>query len=195
MSSQNVDKGMGFVDRGTGILHGSWPADRLSEGERERELQSGPEQRQNRGMAFDPAKAEAVLDQIAAGASLRQTIAAPSTICRWAAENPTFAERYARARELRADVHAGRIEDLADKVESGDIAPDAARVAIDARKWTASKLHSKRYGDKIQVDQDLRMQVEVIDCTKAIVDATVLQAQQPLPALICESAKPIESED
>ena len=50
-----------------------------------------------------------------------------------------------RAREKQADFCAGEIVTIA------DTEPDAAiaRVRIDARKWVASKLRPKRYGDKL----------------------------------------------
>jgi hypothetical protein len=81
--------------------------------------------------------------------------------------------------ELRADYHASRIEELVEKVERDDIKPDAARVAIDARKWIAAKLRPKVYGDRVQVDADLRLQVTVDDPT---LRATVI-AQQSVPKL------------
>ena len=90
--------------------------------------------------------------------------------------DPVFAERYARAIERRADHHAAEIERIAKQVERDTIAPDAARVAIDARKWIASKLRPKRYGDKLQVDADVRVQVELIDATSPVrATATVLE--------------------
>ncbi len=54
--------------------------------------------------------------------------------------------RYARAREEQADFYADEIITIA------DTEPDAAiaRVRIDARKWTASKLRPKVYGDRVQ---------------------------------------------
>jgi hypothetical protein len=81
--------------------------------------------------------------------------------------------------ELRADWHAQRIEELADKVEAGLIPPDAGRVAIDARKWTASKLRPKRYGDKLQLDADVRMQVELVDATAVQAVATLIAKEDP----------------
>ena len=79
-----------------------------------------------------------------------------STVHDWLNPNhPTyqkeFADKYARARDDQADYKAEEIEDIADKVIKGDIKPDAARVAIDAKKWTASKLKPKRYGDRIDM--------------------------------------------
>ncbi len=54
--------------------------------------------------------------------------------------------RYARARGEQADFYADEIITIA------DTEPDAAiaRVRIDARKWAASKLRPKVYGDKVQ---------------------------------------------
>ena len=51
------------------------------------------------------------------------------------------------ARQASADLFAERILELAEEVVAGKLDPAAARVAIDALKWTASKLKPKRYGD------------------------------------------------
>jgi hypothetical protein len=61
---------------------------------------------------------------------------ARSTVYLWFAAHPEFSDNYARAREL----------DPTDK-----------RVRIDARKWVASKLKSKQYGDKIDVDANVKV--------------------------------------
>jgi len=58
--------------------------------------------------------------------------------------------RYAHVREMRAMKNADRIELLANRVEREEIKPDAGRVAIDARKWIASRLDPAQFGDKIQ---------------------------------------------
>ncbi len=82
-----------------------------------------------------------VLEQIAAGKSLRQVaeqfgISSPSRITELAASDPTFALQYARAQELRADIHADRIETVAAELLDGSRTDSqAARVAIDALKW------------------------------------------------------------
>jgi len=129
---------------------------------------------------------ERACQEIASGKSLREVgrivDTSPANICRIAAIDPVFAEQYSRAMEIRADWHADRIEELATMVEDGSLAPDRARVAIDARKWTASKLRPKRYGDKLQVDADLRLQVELVDATAQplLAQATLAPA---LPAL------------
>lgn len=74
-----------------------------------------------------------------------------------------FSDKYARAREDQADYKADEIEDIADKVLKGEVRPDAARVAIDAKKWTASKLRPKRYGDKLELDANVTGDVTFIN--------------------------------
>lgn len=67
-------------------------------------------------------------------------------------DKPEYAERYARAKMCSAEAHASRFKGLIDKVENGEIDPNAARVALDGLKWVACKLNPKMYGDKSQVE-------------------------------------------
>lgn len=85
-----------------------------------------------------------------------ETMPARSTVHNWLNDKsefykPDFLDKYVRARDDQADYKAEEIEEIADKVLAGTVKPDAARVAIDAKKWTASKLKPKRYGDKIDM--------------------------------------------
>ena len=104
---------------------------------------------------FDQAKAEQICGAIAEGKSARTAIAEANvnraTFYAELAENLPMQDQYARAMEKRADWHAERIEELVEKVEREGIKPDAARVSIDARKWIASKLRPKVYGDQLNV--------------------------------------------
>lgn len=72
---------------------------------------------------------------------------AMSTIFKWLGQHPYFSEQYARAKEESADAIAEDIQELADAVLAGHVDPNAARVALDAKKWSASKLKPKKYGD------------------------------------------------
>lgn len=70
-----------------------------------------------------------------------------ATVMRWALdEEHPFCEKYASARERQADTMAQQIVDIADEI--GD--PQALRLRVDARKWLASKMAPKRYGEKIE---------------------------------------------
>ncbi len=93
-----------------------------------------------------------VCARIARGESLRSAckdkdLPDRDTINRWlnADNDGALCGQYARAREEQADFYADEIVTIA------DTEPDAAiaRVRIDARKWVASKLRPKRYGDKL----------------------------------------------
>ena len=60
----------------------------------------------------------------------------------------TFRNNYIQAREDSSDLDAENIEQIAHAVLEGKYKSDAARVAIDAFKWTAGKKKPKKYGDK-----------------------------------------------
>lgn len=57
-------------------------------------------------------------------------------------------QRYARAREVQMLGEADRILDVA---SDKSLTPEDRRVEVDARKWRASKLAPKRYGDRLDV--------------------------------------------
>ena len=57
--------------------------------------------------------------------------------------------KYLEALTSRAMHHASRIEEIALMVEQGNIEPQAAKVAIDARKWIASRFHPRQFSEKL----------------------------------------------
>ena len=104
-------------------------------------------------MPFDQEIANVICDKLAEGKSLRsicESADLPSreTVRKWLREDEGFAGQYARAREEQADFYADKIIEIADEAKD----PQKARVQIDARKWVASKLKPKVYGDRIQQD-------------------------------------------
>ena len=103
--------------------------------------------------------AEEILSRMADGQSLRQIcrdthMPDPSAVIQWANKDADFAQRYARARETLADLYADELVELADSVRRGATSEEvnAARLAVDTRKWIASKLMPRRYGDKMTVE-------------------------------------------
>lgn len=112
--------------------------------------------------------ADEICERLSRGESLRAITGADrddfmpgqTTVYRWLDENEEFRKQYARARELQADHYAEEIVDIADgrddwKPTADEAAqaivrdPQRDRLRIDARKWVASKLAPKKYGDKI----------------------------------------------
>lgn len=101
------------------------------------------------------------------GYSLRKICSAEdmpacSTVFKWLAEHEEFSEQYARAREVQADTMADEIVDIADDGSNDTYEDDdghvktnydviaRSRLRVDARKWIASKLKPKKYGEKVQ---------------------------------------------
>ena len=118
---------------------------------------------------YTPELAAAICEHIAAGKSLRTIAAldgmpAQSTIMVWLdGKHPDFTEQYARAREAQADKLAEEILSIADDGRS-DTYLDAegnektdneaiqrSKLRVDTRKWLASKMAPKKYGDKVAI--------------------------------------------
>ena len=90
---------------------------------------------------------------------------------KWMKTHPGVVDMYARAREERADLIADEILEIADapieEPEDEDVAAkvkfrqslEQRRQMIDARKWAAAKLNPKVYGDRVNLDADIRMPV------------------------------------
>ena len=111
---------------------------------------------------YTPELAARICAGIADGQSLRKIcreddMPALSTVFLWIGKYPTFSEQYAKARDTQADAMAEDILDIADmppaltaegKVDAGDVADK--RLRIDTRKWIASKLKPKKYGEKLE---------------------------------------------
>jgi hypothetical protein len=99
---------------------------------------------------FSEELAAEICKRLSSGMSLRKICSENdmpniSTIMDWLSKNETFSAQYARAREAQAETLADQIVDLVDEEDD----PAKARVRMDARKWFASKVAPKKYGDKI----------------------------------------------
>jgi hypothetical protein len=123
---------------------------------------------------FDEKIATSLLAKIAGGQSVRKICAkAPfptrETFYRWIRENENFAAKYIEAKDLCADALAEEILEIADEAENdfsvietekgkeyraNGAKLERAKIRIDARKWTASKLAPKKYGNNLKVESD-----------------------------------------
>jgi hypothetical protein len=144
---------------------------------------------------YNQALADTICEAISEGRSLREIcreedMPSKASIFRWLGLHKEFSDQYARAREEQAESLADEIVHLADTASNpvmvdgiplldsegnpvllADTASIAhARLRVDARKWVASKLKPKRYGDKLDIDQNVSggISIEVIE--RVIVD-------------------------
>ena len=61
------------------------------------------------------------------------------------------ADHYARATSALAAFQVEQFESIIEKAERGELDPQTARVVMDGRKWIASKLFPRQWGDKVAV--------------------------------------------
>lgn len=82
-----------------------------------------------------------------------------SVFINWTAQEPEWFKEYARARQIQADYYADSIVAIADT--SND--PQKARNRMDARRWHASKLAPRKYGERItnEINAQLTTSVKV----------------------------------
>lgn len=110
---------------------------------------------------YTPELADEICTRLANGESLRAICSSDrddwmphiGTVLRWVGQHEEFREQYARAREIQAETMADEIIGIADDADIDAGAGVAkARLQVDARKWVASKLLPKKYGDKLQAE-------------------------------------------
>jgi len=132
-------------------------------------------------------------------------VPAMSTVFRWLRQQDEFRQQYEVAKDEAADVMVEEINEIADNSTNDYVtvladaieekpasewtaedihvlaikaAPEAiqrSRLRVDARKWTASKLKPKKYGDKTSHEHagldggaiDMKWTVEVVDSDHA----------------------------
>lgn len=115
--------------------------------------------------------ADKICEQLSQGISLRTVckgdkMPSAASVFNWLRTKKEFLEQYARAKEESADAMIEDILDIADdgvndwmEVEYGENTvwktnPEAiqrSRLRVDTRKWIASKMKPKKYGDKMDV--------------------------------------------
>ena len=115
-----------------------------------------------------------VIDIIKTGKSVRSVLKDKDRMClaqfyKMIEQDKELIEYYERARLTRADSFFESIVEVADECQQGLIEPNAARVAIDAYKWTAGRMAPKRYGDKSQLEVDVKGELEITNITRKIV--------------------------
>lgn len=124
---------------------------------------------------YTPEIAEAICEHIANGRSLvtycKENGVHYSTVMRWLSSNEQFRDNYTRAREDQANFLAEEILRISDDGtndtytdEDGKVVVNQdvlarSRLRVDSRKWYASKLLPKKYGDKIQTEHSGEMTV------------------------------------
>ena len=79
------------------------------------------------------------------------------TVFRWLAAHEEFRQQYARAKEVQGHVQADR--GMFDALTATDAS--LGRLKFDARKWAASKLAPKQYGEKLQTENNSNVNVTV----------------------------------
>jgi len=107
---------------------------------------------------YTPELAERICNFLMEGESLRaickrDDVPHIATVLAWLHRHEEFHEQYVRAREIQAEVMAEDIIMYADSATEEASAVAKARLQVDARKWYASKVATRRYGDRVQHDQ------------------------------------------
>jgi len=105
--------------------------------------------------SFTQEIADRICEELIEGRSMRQICSDEgmpnrSTVLRWMDQNPEFAAKCARAREMQADLMDDIILEVAHNVTPESAAAD--RVRLSAYQWRAAKLLPKKYGDRVQTE-------------------------------------------
>jgi len=109
-----------------------------------------------------------ICERIANGESLRKICKNDkmpnlTSVWKWLNNDEELSKQYARAREEQAEYYADEITEICDaempmdafgKIDAGAV--NQARLKIDSRKWIASKLKPKKFGDYTKIQAEVK---------------------------------------
>lgn len=148
--------------------------------------------KQGRPSKYTKALGDTLCAELALGQSLR-TVCKPdempcvATVFNWFTAHEGFLEQYTRAKEESADALVEEMLDIADEGTNDYMARQDAngndtevyqlngehiqrsRLRVDTRKWIASKLKPKKYGDKTILGGDPDNPIEIKTIERVIV--------------------------
>lgn len=123
---------------------------------------------------YTEALGAAICAEIVDGLSLRSIcrrdeMPAISTVMLWLTKHAAFLEQYTHARDAQADTLADELLEIADDATNDWMekfgkdgtaigyqvdqeAINRSRLRVDTRKWIASKLKPKKYGDRLEIE-------------------------------------------
>lgn len=84
-----------------------------------------------------------------------------TTHIQWLRDNKEYMHKYARAKEDQADFLAEQMIDISEHTEedhtpfTGANVIQRDRLRVETRKWIASKLKPKKYGEKLDIEQTI----------------------------------------
>lgn len=95
----------------------------------------------------------------------------PDTVYQWRLKHSSFAEKYARAKQEQIQAYVDEINDIADDTSQDTLTKydkdgepyevcnsewiNRSRLRVDTRKWIASKLMPKLYGERVIQDTNI----------------------------------------
>jgi len=116
---------------------------------------------------------DAICERIANGESLRkickdEKMPNLTSVWKWLNNNEELSKQYARAREEQAETFVDEILDIADNNKDDTFIDEdgkeiinqeviaRSRLRVDARKWVASKLKPKKFGDYTKIQAEVK---------------------------------------
>lgn len=111
-------------------------------------------------------QADAILKDLISGASIRKTLkkhgVTEYAFYKTIDSDPNLSKEYARAQQVRAELLADEIVEIADDATDSQ----KARNQIDVRKWYASKMQPHKYGERIDLNVN-----QTVDIGAALMEA------------------------
>jgi hypothetical protein len=134
-----------------------------------------------------------LIDQVLDGLSLRKALISVGITAfqldQILSRDREMALRVARAMEMRSELLADQILEIADE----DPDPNRARNRIQARQWLASKLHPKKYGERIDLSvthsidvaavlAEATQRMRLVSDPADVIDAQIIESVEQLPS-------------